>query len=97
MLVKRLEREIDMLGRHLIVLKAVAREEPIGILKLAEEVGFPKHKVRYSLRVLEHEGLIEPSPRGAITTKKATKFIAQFESKMAQLEKKLSNISKTLR
>jgi len=97
MLVKRLEREIDILGRHLTVLKAVAREEPIGILKLAEEVELPKHKVRYSLRVLEHEGLIEPSSRGAITTKKAMKFITQFESKMGQLEKKLSNISKTLR
>jgi len=89
MLVKRLEREIDMLGRHLTVLKAVAREEPIGILKLADEVGFPKHKVRYSLRVLEHEGLIEPSSKGAITTKKAKNFIAQFE--------KLSDTSKTLR
>jgi len=97
MLAKRLEREIDILGRHLTVLKAVVREEPIGILKLAEEVKLPKHKVRYSLRVLEHEGLIEPSSRGAITTKKATKFITQFESKMGQLEKKLADISKTLR
>jgi len=38
-------------------------------------VGIPEHKVRYSLRILEQEKLIEPSPEGARPTKKTKKEI----------------------
>jgi predicted transcriptional regulator len=53
MLINKIEVELEMLERHLLILKFVIREEPIGIMKLAETTGLPKHKVRYSLRVLE--------------------------------------------
>lgn len=92
MLTKRLEHELDMVERHIWVLKAVMRGEPIGILKLAEETGFPNHKVRYSLRVLEQKNLIEPSLRGAVTTAKAKKFIARLKSDIERLDKKLNQI-----
>ena len=46
----------------------VIENEPIGIVKMSNETGYPHHKVRYSLRVLEEENLIEPSSQGAITT-----------------------------
>ncbi|MCD5409709.1 MAG: hypothetical protein LRZ87_02955 [Methanocellales archaeon] len=92
MLTKKLEHELNMLERHILVLKAVIRGEPIGILKLAEETEFPKHKVRYSLRVLEQEGLIEPSLRGAVVTDKAKKFIACLKSDIERLDKKLNQI-----
>jgi predicted transcriptional regulator len=36
---------------------------------------YPQHKVRYSLRILEQEGLIEPSPDGAVTTEKIQDFL----------------------
>lgn len=96
MLTEKLEHELELLERHLVVLKMVIREEPIGILKLAEETGLPKHKVRYSLRLLEHEGLIEPSLHGAITTDKAMKSIAQFRPNVKVLIKRLKRISKSL-
>jgi predicted transcriptional regulator len=35
----------------------------------------PQHKVRYSLRILEQENLIEPSPDGAVTTEKIQDFL----------------------
>lgn len=96
MLTEKLEHELELLERHLVVLKMVIQEEPIGILKLADETGLPKHKVRYSLRLLEHEGLIEPSLHGAITTDKAMKFKAQLRPNVKVLIKRLKRISKSL-
>ena len=62
-MIDRLEKEVDMLERHLQVLKMVIENEPIGIVKMSNETGYPHHKVRYSLRVLEEENLIEPPVR----------------------------------
>src|SRR3989442_12249727 len=50
------------------MLKAIMENQPIGIIRLSELLNFPQHKVRYSLRILEQEGLIKPSPEGAVTT-----------------------------
>lgn len=59
-----LEEEVDMLSRHLQVLKTVITDEPIGSVKISNELGYPHHKVRYSLRVLEEVDLVEPTARG---------------------------------
>lgn len=88
----KVENELRMLKRHLEVLRLVLKEEPIGILKLADETGLPKHKVRYSLRVLEHKGLIKPSQQGAVTTRKAKQFINDFHKKIESLEKAIEEI-----
>lgn len=96
MLTDKLEHELELLERNLIILKTVMREEPIGILKLAEETSLPKHKVRYSLRLLEHEGLVEPSLHGAITTENMMKFKAKFGPNMIALIQRLNRISKSL-
>lgn len=72
--------ELEMLRRHLIILKQVVENEPIGILKLAEETKIPSHKVRYSLRILEHEGLIAASSPGAITTERTKPFLDDLDS-----------------
>lgn len=65
MLTERLEEELSLLKRHLEVLESVEGEGPIGIRRLAEETGLTRSKVRYSLRVLEKEGFVEPSKQGA--------------------------------
>ncbi len=64
-----------MLRRHLLILKHVVENEPIGILKLADETKIPSHKVRYSLRILEQERLIAASAPGAITTENTRPFL----------------------
>lgn len=74
-----------MLRRHLIILKQVVENEPIGILKLAEETKIPSHKVRYSLRILEHEGLIAASAPGAITTEHTKPFLDELDSMIERL------------
>jgi len=85
---------MEMLERHLLILKYVIAQEPIGIMKLSEETGLPKHKVRYSLRVLEHEGLIGPSMHGAITTDKTKQFIETLETRISSLDKKFADVKK---
>ena len=89
-MIDRLEKEVEMLERHLQVLKMVISNEPIGIVKMSNETGYPHHKVRYSLRVLEEEDLIEPSSQGAITTERTEEFVGDLDNKihgiMDQLE-----------
>ena len=62
-----IETELDILKRHIDVLKTLKENQPMGIIKLSELTKYPQHMVRYSLRILEQDGLIEPSPQGAIT------------------------------
>src|SRR5436309_15155344 len=52
------------------MLKAIMENQPIGIIRLSELLNFPQHKVRYSLRILQQEVLIKPSPEGPVTTDK---------------------------
>jgi predicted transcriptional regulator len=74
-MIESLEEEVNMLDRHLQVLNTVMANEPIGIVKLSRELGYPHHKVRYSLRILEEAGLIEPTPNGAMTTDHVEGFV----------------------
>ena len=83
-----IETELDILKRHVDVLKTLKEHQPMGIIKLSEITDYPQHMVRYSLRILEQDGLIEPSPHGAVTTD-------HVEKTMTLLKDTLDNISKT--
>lgn len=91
-MIDRLEKEVDMLERHLDVLRMVIENEPIGIVKMSNETGYPHHKVRYSLRVLEEEELIEPSSQGAITTDYTDEFVGELDQKLEDTVEKLSGM-----
>ena len=93
----RLENEIEMLERHLEVLNAVVVGEPVGISKLSEVTGHSKYKVRYSLRILEQEGLIKPSPYGAITSSRISEFVQNYEQLLDQFLHKLSEVKTNYR
>jgi Uncharacterized protein conserved in archaea len=67
----------------------VIESEPIGIVKMSDETGYPHHKVRYSLRVLEEENLIEPSSQGAITTEDTVEFVDDLDNKIDHTVDKL--------
>jgi len=81
-----------MLERHLEVLRMVIENEPIGIVKMSNETGYPHHKVRYSLRVLEEEDLIEPSSQGAITTDHTHEFVDELDEKVDEIVGKLESM-----
>ncbi len=84
MLTGRVQHELELLKRHVTVLRKVIDGGPIGIVKLSLETGIPDHLVRYSLRVLEQQGLIAPSSQGAVATELSHEACSRF---MAELEK----------
>ncbi|AGN27036.1 hypothetical protein A3206_04680 [Candidatus Methanomassiliicoccus intestinalis] len=89
---KRLENEVSLLERHVKMLKTIKENEPIGIIRLAELLGHPQHKVRYSLRILEQEGLIVPSPDGAVTTEKFDEFMKDIDRLLEDMEKAVNRL-----
>ena len=88
----KLEREIDIVERHLTILNIIVKEGPIGIIKLSEKTGWEQHKIRYSLRLLEKDGLIKPTPEGAIVTSRTEEFINELKNMLMKMLKKLENI-----
>ena len=92
MLTDGVESELELLERHIAILKVVIQNGPIGIMRMSEETGIPNHRVRYSLRVLEHENLIIPSTSGAIATDEAKEFIKGLGSVITRLTKKMKDI-----
>lgn len=83
---------MEMLKRHLIVLKKVMEEGPIGIMRVSMEADIPSHKARYSLRVLEHAGLIEPTQQGAVATSRADDFMKKLVPQLDELEAMLEEL-----
>ncbi|MHB8101217.1 MAG: hypothetical protein ACYDEF_03350 [Methanosarcina sp.] len=92
MLLEHIGNELDLTERHLLVLKKVIEESPIGILKLADVTGMQNHKVRYSLRVLEQANLIKPSAQGAVPGDAVSKFLQDFEQELEKIKNKVSRI-----
>src|SRR6266508_2049583 len=88
-LTSKIEAEVKLLQRHVAMLKAIMENQPIGIIRLSELLNFPQHKVRYSLRILEQEGLIKPSPEGAVTTDRLEEFLDSMSMTVQELRKTL--------
>ena len=91
-----IETELDILKRHVHVLNVLKKNEPAGIIKLSELTKHPQHMVRYSLRILEQEGLIEPSPQGAVTTNKVMKAIPVLKEKLRAMNAMIDDIIKSV-
>ena len=95
MLTGRVQHELELLKRHIIILKKVMESGPIGIMKLSLETGIPDHLVRYSLRVLEQQGLITPSTQGAVASKSAEEANAGFKAELEKISKMTEELKNT--
>jgi predicted transcriptional regulator len=91
------EKEIDLLGRHIDILKTVQEHGPIGIIRLAQVTGQPQHMVRYSLRTLEQGGVIKPSAQGAIVTEKVHDTLGTLQSTFDEMITTMSEMKKKLK
>jgi predicted transcriptional regulator len=87
-------KDIDLLQRHVNMLQIVAEHEPIGIIKLAEMLKLPQHIVRYSLRLLEKDGLIKASSAGARTTKKVEPFLEEITGNLIAMGEAVKQVQK---
>ena len=91
------EKELDLLSRHLEVMSTVKEHGPIGIIKLSQMTGQPQHMIRYSLRTLEKDGIIEPSPHGAVVTDKVHEALGTIESTLDEFTTKVDTLKKRLK
>ena len=96
-LISVVDKELTLLERHLMILKAVWNEGPIGIIKLSQITGEPQHMVRYSLRTLEKNGVIRPSPGGAIITDNASSIIQELSDNLDGFQKKISELKQQIK
>ncbi len=95
-LTKGFRTELDLLERHIRMLQFVEEHGPIGIIRLSSLLAVPKHKVRYSLRILEKEGYIRPSTAGAVTTEKVSKLFEEIQRLLHQVKGESDNILASL-
>ena len=95
-LISVIETELNILKRHIHVLKTLQEHQPMGIIKLSELTKYPQHMVRYSLRILEQDGLIEPSPHGAVTTDDVEKTMVILKKTLEKISDTAKELIKTL-
>ncbi|HYA70395.1 MAG TPA: hypothetical protein VEH28_03395 [Thermoplasmata archaeon] len=93
-LVERIEEELDLLARNVDILEKLANSPPIGIIRLSEALRLPIHKTRYSLHLLEREGVIQPSADGAVITDKSKEFWANLNQSLDRMSAVIEHLKK---
>ncbi|MDD1677809.1 MAG: hypothetical protein LUO93_01310 [Methanomicrobiales archaeon] len=88
----RVKDEVALLDRHLEVLRTVMGHQPIGIMRLAELMDLPYHRIRYSLRVLEQMGYIRASPEGAMVMEKADQLLSTLDGRLMDIMERIEEI-----
>lgn len=91
-LVDRIEEELELLARNVDILEKLAKSPPIGIIRLSEALHLPIHKTRYSLHLLEREGVIQPSADGAVVTDKAKAFWAELSRSLERMQATIQHL-----
>lgn len=87
-----LENQLALEARHLRILAAVCEHQPIGIYRLAEETGQPKHRVRYSYQQLTETGLIRSSAQGAVLEESVEQRIEEYRSRLDAVGERLAEL-----
>lgn len=91
-MIERLARQLGKEERDLRVLEAVLEHQPIGITKIARETGIDEHKARYSLRMLENDGLVEPTPDGAVAAEEVTDHVRSVNEGLDHLIERVEGL-----
>jgi predicted transcriptional regulator len=95
-LVERILAEMELLLRNVTILEKLSSERPMGILKLSDAMKLPNHKVRYSLHLLEREGVIEPSAEGAVLTDKAKDYWKTLDKSLDMLNENVRHLKRSV-
>ncbi|MFO7966592.1 MAG: hypothetical protein R6U44_03230 [Archaeoglobaceae archaeon] len=96
MVLKKLNHESEIALRHLEVLQIVGENQPIGIFKLAELMNLPRHKIRYSLRVLEQSGMIEPTQYGAVLKEDQKKLVENMKKDVDEVAHRVEKMTQLI-
>ena len=95
--INKIEEDLNLLIRHIKMLRVTKENQPIGIIRLSEMTDIPKHKIRYSLRLLEKDGVIAPSPGGAVLTDKYEAYMKGILEYMTKLRDSVDVVESMLR
>ncbi len=88
--------DVELLKRHISILKTVRENQPVGLTRLSEMTGIPKHRVRYSLKLLEQQEIIHATPDGAMVTDHYDGFIKEIVEYIDEIAVKVENLKKLL-
>ena len=88
----RIERELDLLARNVEILEKLSKSPPLGIIRLSEALHLPIHKTRYSLHLLEREGVVQPSADGAVVTDRVSEFWATMNQSLDRMAAELDRL-----
>lgn len=88
LMVQRIEKEIETLDRHIQVLQTVLEMGPVGIGEISRDIGLKSHHVRFSVRILEQEELIEPSQKGLRATSKTEEYLSNFVDEVERIKER---------
>ncbi len=91
-LVDRIEEELELLARNVDILEKLSKSPPIGIIRLSEALGLPIHKTRYSLHLLEREGVIQPSADGAVVTDRSREFWSSLNRSLDRMTELIQHL-----
>ena len=85
-------KEIELIERHIKMLYATKMNQPVGIIRLSEILDLPRHKVRYSLRMLEKDGVIIATPEGAVVSDNYEAFMKEMNEYLTNLIKRIEEV-----
>lgn len=85
-------KEIELIERHIKMLHVTKKNQPVGIIRLSEILDLPRHKVRYSLRILEKDGAIIATPDGAIVSEKYDVFMKDISDYLTKLVDRIEEV-----
>lgn len=91
-----LSEDVELLERHISILKTVKDNQPVGLIRLSEMTGIPKHRVRYSLKLLEQQGIIAATTDGATVTDRYEGFMKDVADYIDELSMKIEGLRKIL-
>ncbi len=93
-MIERLARQLGKEERDLLVLGVVLSSYPIGSDRIAEEIGIDEHKTRYSLRMLEDDGLVDPTPEGAVPADGVETRIREINAGLEDLSDRVESLKR---
>ncbi len=91
-LADRIEEELGLLVRNVDILERLSKSPPLGIIRLSEALRLPIHKTRYSLHLLERDGVIQPSANGAVVTDRAREFWAALNRSLERMTEQIQHL-----
>lgn len=95
--VESVNDDLELLERHISILRTVRDNQPVGLIRLSEMTGIPKHRVRYSLKIMEQQGIIIATPEGAMVSDGYDAFMASMAESVRRLAEKVCLLRDSLR